>query len=263
MKSSPQSESMTESTPKSITMTSARSAKWIYLSHLLDESTPVYGGGTSLKISKTSAIKEGATANSMNLAFPNHIGTHLDFPYHFFEEGNPAEAYDASFWHFENPVLLDCPKGPSELVSAADLAADFERYLSNSKVKLNEIENIDLLLLRTGFEKHRGTKLYWEENPGISPDVGPWLKKHCPALRALGMDLVSVSRWQNRPMGRLAHKSLLGSEDGQSLILIEDMKLEVLSEKCSLREVIVLPLRVKGADGGPCTVIGKVNETHS
>ena len=62
--------------------------KTLFLSHFINEATPIYGGASDqIKLEKLTAIKNGNTANSLYLKLPNHCGTHIDFPYHFFSNG--------------------------------------------------------------------------------------------------------------------------------------------------------------------------------
>ena len=72
----------------------------------MDHTTPLYGGGKGISISLDRSILNGDTANTKQLSFQNHSGTHIDFPNHFFENGKTAENYTADFWIFEKPFLI-------------------------------------------------------------------------------------------------------------------------------------------------------------
>ena len=77
--------------------------KYKYLSHLISEATPMYGGYENLiNIKKSRSIQDGDTSNNLTLEFPNHIGTHIDFPFHFSMNGNKLQDYSAEFWIFNN-----------------------------------------------------------------------------------------------------------------------------------------------------------------
>ena len=39
----------------------------------------------------------GDSCNTMHLSFPNHSGTHIDFPCHFDKDGKNLNDYPASF----------------------------------------------------------------------------------------------------------------------------------------------------------------------
>jgi kynurenine formamidase len=66
------------------------------------------------------------------------------------------------------------------------------------------------------------------------------------------MDLISVSSYCNRLEGRKAHYAFLNPEEGEPILLIEDMKLDIDGP---IDKVIVAPLLIDKADGSPCTVI--------
>ena len=55
-----------------------------YLSYFIGEQTPAYGGMEGLvQLKANRSITNGDTTNEMSLFLPNHIGTHIDFPFHF------------------------------------------------------------------------------------------------------------------------------------------------------------------------------------
>ena len=71
--------------------------KYKYLSHLISEVTPMYGGYENLiNIKKSRSIQDGDTSNNLTLEFPNHIGTHIDFPFHFSMNGNKLQDHSQS-----------------------------------------------------------------------------------------------------------------------------------------------------------------------
>ena len=92
--------------------------------------------------------RTGLTRSGTSYAMPIHIGTHIDAPQHFNPSGETIECFDADFWRFDSPYLIDCPKNQDELIGVEDISP-----------KLGEMKSCDCLLLRTGFEKVRGEKL--------------------------------------------------------------------------------------------------------
>jgi kynurenine formamidase len=214
--------------------------QYIYLSYLLNDQTPLYGGGKGIHISPDRSIPAGDTANTKNLRFQNHSGTHIDFPNHFFDDGAVLQDYDANFWIFLKVHLLAQPAEQDELIE-----------LDNETLLKIPIDT-DLLLLKTGFSEHRYKEIYWNNNPGIKPEVADQLRNRCPGLRAIGMDFISLTSFQNRETGREAHRQFLGKTP---ILLIEDMNLgEVFVDPT---KVICLPLLIEGADGAPVTIIAE------
>lgn len=215
--------------------------KPIFLSHFLAESTPGYGGSVGVKIRHVSKIAEGASSNSQEWTISNHIGTHIDLPAHFDDRGQRLETFKAEDWVFNRPFLLEINSGEGEILEVDSV--------------FNSIPlDADFLIIKTGFQKHRGQDLYWQNNPGLSPELGQWLRKERPSLRCMGFDFISITSYSNRPLGRVAHKSFLGVDDvTKPLRVIEDMNLADL--KTTPKQVVVAPLMVGNADGTQVTVL--------
>ena len=68
----------------------------------------------------------------------------------------------------------------------------------------------DLLLIKTGFAIFRNSndplerEKYVSQGPGISPEIGNWLRKF-RNVRAIGFDFISLTSYQHREIGRRAH----------------------------------------------------------
>jgi kynurenine formamidase len=74
----------------------------------------------------------------------------------------------------------------------------------------------------------------------------------------IGLDMISLSSFAARDLGRQSHRAFLDHE--APILIIEDMDLSQLSEKQGIEQVIVSPLRVAQGDGSPCTVIAKIKD---
>lgn len=210
--------------------------KIVWLSHPLNASTPLYGGATGrIEITRTHSFDCGDTSEAFRIGLDNHSGTHIDFPSHFCSGGKRSNDYSADFWHFEKVTLMT--GAPNELQERVE--------------KLDP--ETDLLLLKTGFERFRGEKKYWEEQPPFQPELAAMLRERCPKLRMFGFDMISLSSFQHRALGREAHRAFLCDAD---LLLIEDMRLSELSGSPST--VTVAPWQIDGLDGTPCNVVAHV-----
>ena len=94
----------------------------IWLSHPLSADTPAYGGGEGMNIERITQIAAGNTANTSRFIFPNHLGTHIDAPHHFFDSGATVMDYPPEFWIFDNPLLVDVPGKDGYLISSKDVS---------------------------------------------------------------------------------------------------------------------------------------------
>lgn len=211
----------------------------IFLSYFIDENTPGYGGEKAICISNKSKICDGASSNSKNIQIPNHIGTHIDFPNHFSDSGNTINDYPPSFWKFKNVHVISYRTKKNEIVD---------------EFVLNEFDipiETEFLIIYTGFGDFRGQREYWNNNPGLSPSLATTLKEKCPNLKVIGFDFISLSSYQNRQLGRVAHKEFLIEND---LLIVEDMNLTSIHNK-KILSVTALPLQVDKIDGSPITII--------
>lgn len=226
-------------------------ARYLWLSHTLSEKTAAYGGGKSISARELKSIEGGDHCNSALWELPNHLGTHVDAPRHFFRDGLPVDLFEPSFWVFESIKVLEVKCGLNDLIGS-DSVIPFIKGRP------------ELLLIKTGMGRHIGESLYWSDNPGLSPELGSALRAAFPSIRAVGVDFISVTPWKNRDIGREAHKAFLDPQAGGSpIVLIEDMDLTGIDGQCTVEKVIVLPLRVAGGDGAPCTVMARLVEPHN
>lgn len=219
--------------------------KHISLSYSLANEIPVYGGRGSLNIKNIKSLHSGDSANVFSFTMENHWGTHVDCPAHFFENGLSAADYPPETWFFKKPFVLPLKLEENSLISPEDI---------------NEIpEGTDLLLIKSGFSCFRGTEKYTHNNPGLRPEAGIRLRERHPYVRAIGFDFISLSPYQNRNLGREAHRAFLDPEGVNAPILvIEDMDLS--ADLTRLISVWIFPLRISGVDSAPCTVIGAVED---
>lgn len=217
--------------------------KTVWLSHIITKKTPLYGGADDIDIRPDKQIIKGDSCNTSVFEFPSHTGTHMDAPYHFLSNGKTIDAYTPGAFIYNSPVVVDVAVPQGRLISPGEMNIDLPA-------------DTDLILIRTGFEKWRGTKHYWNDGPGLAPELMESFLGNCPDLRAVGMDFISISSLKHRETGRKAHHAFLD----RNILLIEDMHLESLAGSSRLSRVIALPVRFHRGDGSPCTIVGYMDE---
>ena len=225
-----------------------KNTKCVQLSYPVCKDTPAYGNSEKFEVKTLNSISSGATCNTSLWILHSHTGTHIDFPRHFSDNGATPELYPPEFWIFNEVALVQCSV-PDDLIIKPDDISVIKKY-----------PDCELLLIRTGYSQFRKDNKYWEYNPGLSPDIAPMLRNIAPKIRAVGMDFISVSSWQNRQLGRETHKVFLCPDEGKSILLIEDMNLTNLREKSQIMRAYIVPLVVQSADGAPCTAWAEVAE---
>ena len=145
-------------------------------------------------------------------------------------------------WLFDHPCVITLELREDELIGIDNLAGHISK-------------GADILLIQSGFHRFRGTKEYSCHNPGFRPEVGFWLRKEHPFVRAVGFDFVSLSPFQNRDLGQETHRAFLDPHGiGAPILIIEDM--DLACDLSGLLSLWVIPLRVIGLDSAPCTAIG-------
>lgn len=217
------------------------------LSYSINTNTQMYGGLKGFVPKSLSSIKHGDTSNTSRWEFPNHIGTHIDFPYHFYKNGQTIDDFEADIWiiNGEKIQMIEVKLPENTLLIEPDFI---------KTINLNF--DAELLLIKTGFHKYYGEERYWKENPGIGIELTDWINQHFKKLKMLGIDSISISSWQHRDIGRKVHRKLLNPE--KPILIIEDMDLSNVNKKTQFKRIIIAPLMVSHANGCPCTIIGEM-----
>jgi kynurenine formamidase len=221
--------------------------KKVFLSYLLNENTPSYGNRNQFIIEKKSDISNGDIANDSSIKSTVHIGTHIDMPYHFYQDGQTIVDFDIDFWFFSKILFVEIEQ--KDLIICSELIDKLENTIS---------DDYEMILVKTGICHKRGEKIFWEKNPGFSPEVANYIRKKFPKVRVFGFDSISVSSFAYRMIGRDAHKAFLDPK--KPILLLEDMDLREISENHKIQKIIIAPLRIKKCDGLPCTVVAEVEK---
>ena len=222
--------------------------KKIWLSYSINKDTPLYGGRTkNFNMFKTSSIKDGKIANDTKLETTVHIGTHIDMPYHFYEDGQTIDDFDINFWFFKKPLFIELE--PSGFVIKDELIDVLEQVKDN---------DYDILIVKTGICVFRDKEKYWKENYGFAPEIYDYLVTNFPNIKVFGFDSISISSWQDRDMGKVSHKVFLNPD--KPILILEDMDLNYINKNTRIEAIFVSPLRIENCDGLPCTVVGLLNE---
>lgn len=220
--------------------------KLIYLSYILDKDTPTYGNRNKLILDKKSDITNGSIANETIITTTAHIGTHLDMPYHFFNEGQTIEDFDCGYFDFNNILFIEL--NPKNLVIKDELLEILE--------KIENKNRYEILIVKTGICNIRDKEEFWKFNYGFDPYIAEYLREFFPNIRVFGFDSISVSSFQNRMIGRKAHKAFLNPKN--PILLLEDMDLREVTKSNIIKKLTVAPVRIAKCDGVPCTVIAEI-----
>lgn len=126
----------------------------------------------------------------------NHIGTHIEAPYHYLKDGK------------------DASEVPLERVVGEAVVLDFIHKKPNEKIELGDLEQYgkdvhegDIVLIRTGRSKFWNTEDY-HQRPFLTNDAVKWLvgrKISCLGIDASGIEVKGIDTQPN-------HKTLFEND---------------------------------------------------
>ncbi len=121
---------------------------------------------------------------------PVHIGTHLDYSFHYGSksEGRPsktAEEIPLEYCYCDGVRLDLTHKKPAEVITAQDLKAALQKI--NYTLKLQ-----DIVLLYTGADKFYGSAKYFSEYPGVDISAIDFLLDS--GIKIFGVDTAGIDR---------------------------------------------------------------------
>ena len=212
-----------------------------FLNHPVTENTPSYGNRDKICLKPNTQIINGDTANTTEICITNnHIGTHVDVPKHFYDNGKTITDLAPKDWMFEN-------------ISIVDIQCNQARLIEIKELKNQEISSeTDFLIIRTGYEKKRDKEAYWNSYPSLSPAACEYLREEYVHLRGIGFDFISLTSPLFKEEGKEAHRILLEEKEGRFIFIVEDMKINHLLNEPN--KLIMSPLLIEEGNGGLVTI---------
>jgi len=202
------------------------------MARIVDLTLPVYHGAPTMPLDPKCAVIVHHTIESMKynitqLIISTHHGTHLDAPYHFFNEGTTVDKLDLHKCVGEAQVLDLTRVGPKCSLEPADLEPFESRIRPGSRI-----------ILRTNWWRRFPRKEYFSDGPRISPALAQWLARRKIAMLGLETPGVHPIEWEK------VHKILLGAQ----IVIVEGLAYlnRIKKERVFF---IAAPLKLKGRDG--------------
>ncbi len=174
--------------------------------------------------------------NITQISMSTHQGTHLDVPYHFYDDGKTVDQ-----------VPLDRFYGPAALVDLAPgscLAAGTPITIEMLRPHESKFQPEAKVIYRTGWDRMFGRPEMFSDFPTLTPDAARWIA--VKRIGLLGMDTLTPSTdWKE------VHRTLL--EKDVEIVIVEGLRnLDQLPERFTLS---AFPLNVKGRDGSPVRAV--------
>lgn len=209
----------------------------IDLSYNLEPTTPVYPGDlpVEIQILESTRYKRGdgqRTLNNSRISLGNHNGTHLDAPFHFYEDGRTIDQ-----------IALEQCAGRALRVRLPELGAKAQieaAHLSDYRAKLQEVRKV---VLETGWSRQWGRPEYFSDHPVLALSAADLLVE-C-GVQLVGLDVPSV----DLPPFPI-HLKLLGS----GMVILENLT-NLAAIQSETFYLVAAPLKITGRDASPVRAI--------
>jgi len=194
---------------------------------LLSGDVAEWPGDTPFQFQVNWTKEQSGSVNVGQLTTSTHIGTHIDAPFHFDEQG--AKVHELPLENYiVNAVVVD--------VSGRDVIS--REALVNLKV-----DEVKAVLFCTSAWHQRD--VFPQEIPLFDVDVVDWMVENDIVL--FGVDLPSVDAITSKDLP--IHHAL----GNASRYILEGLVLDDVKE--GRYELIALPLKIDGADGSPVRAV--------
>src|SRR3990172_7066717 len=193
---------------------------------------PVWPGDPAIELEQVESMDRGAHANVSHLSAGVHIGTHVDAPHHFLNDGRTVEQ-----------LSLEVLTGPCYVVQFPD---GVEAITADALDRTSLPESTIRILFGTSNSRFwsRGETEFQEGFVAITEDGAEWLVEH--GIQLVGVDYLSVAPYGDSVP---THKALLQA----GVVVLEGLDLSSVPR--GFYDLYCLPLKLHGADGAPARAI--------
>lgn len=192
----------------------------------LGEGTPEWPGDVPFQFQLSVTKEESGSVNVGQFTTSSHIGTHIDAPFHYDDEG----------------IKID--ELPLEVYLSTAQVMDVRGITEITRDHLKQPEpGVTTVLLKTDFWTNRS--VFPQDWPLFNPSIAEWMKEH--GVRLLGVDLPSVDSETSKelPMHQAMNRNGRFILEGIILTEVPD----------GVYQLAALPLKIKGADGSPVRAV--------
>ena len=209
--------------------------KVLDLSYEINSNMSTYTKEEKPKIYDIASIdKDGY--NEKILRICTHTGTHIDSPNHMISKGKSIDEFDISQF-IGKALLID--------------VSNIKNIEINNIIKYKDkIEEVDFIILRTGWEKYWGSSEYLNGYPSLTEDAAKWLCEF--NIKGIGIDSISIDKFDSIDFE--IHNIILS----RGKIIIENLNnLSYISKE--IFTLVATPLKIKNGDAAPVRAIGLID----
>jgi kynurenine formamidase len=205
---------------------------------IIDLTAEIYDNALTMPMDPKCSVSEHCNLDTLgyNLAritLSTHQGTHLDAPFHLFDEGETVDKISL-YKCIVRAIKVDLTyKKPKENISIEDVLK-YEPFVDRGIS----------LLFYTGWDKLYPKKEFFSDFPYVSKELAQWLAEKKVGLIGLDFPCPNITDW------KIIHEILLGN----SVLIVEGLvNMEELGE--GEFTFFALPLKIRGRDGSPVRAI--------
>jgi arylformamidase len=202
------------------------------ISLTISPNLPIWPGDPALELELIQSIGKGAVVNVTKISASVHLGTHIDAPRHFLEEGRTVEQLPLEV--LTGPCyVVQLPDGieaiTSEVLDRTEITPAMKRVLFGTR-------NSHLWV--------KGESQFQTDFVGITEDGAEWLVER--GVELVGVDYLSVAPYADVIA---PHLVLLR----QGVIVVEGLNLSGVLR--GFYDLYCLPLKIAGCEGAPARAI--------
>ncbi|WP_271854030.1 cyclase family protein [Planococcus maritimus] len=198
----------------------------IDISMTLDAATPEWPGDTPFAYRLSVTKEQSGSVNIGELQSSTHIGTHIDAPFHYDEQGLKTDE-----------LPLDVYLTTAQVMDVT----------GHEHVKLSDLDElrqgVSAVLLKTASWQNRSK--FPGAWPTFDPEIAEWMKDH--NIRLLGVDVPSVDPETSKELPM--HHAMNRNER----FILEGIVLDGVA--AGVYKLAALPLKIRGGEGSPVRAV--------
>lgn len=205
----------------------------IDISVIINENLPVYAGDPGIKlISKMNHEKDNLEVTHLDLGA--HTGTHIDFPFHFIENGKKSDEFKIEKFYGSAIVVDFTQINLGEGINVDDLI----------EKGINQDLSVEFILLKTQNSRIYSKK-FRTDYVYLYPEAAQYLAGL--NIKGVGIDYLSIEKYCS--INPLTHIALLEND----ILIIEGLLLDHVCE--GKYQLIAFPISFEGIEGAPVRAV--------
>ena len=202
------------------------------ISLTISPTLPTWPGDPTLELDLIESMDKGAHANVTHMSAAVHLGTHVDAPHHFLNDGRTVES-----------LPLDVLTGPCYVTQLPDGVDEITSEVLERTEITSEMKRV-LFGTRNSHLWAKGEATFQTDFVAITEDGAEWLVER--GIQLVGVDYLSVAPYGDSVP---THTVLLKA----GVVVVEGLNLSQVMR--GFYDLYCLPLKIAGSDGAPARAI--------